>query len=239
MRAMSFSTRASIRLRRKTASRLSFRWPGCSNSTTPAKSGSGAITSISPPSPSRSPKSAEHCRVRSRARFITMDLLQSLGMMAGYNRWMNEKLYAFCAQLPDEERKRDRKAFFGSIHGTLNHLLLTDRGWLWRFNGTPWTFRSLDQELYNDFEELRRERVKTDCEIEEFLAGITPERLDAPISYQNYAGNKFTNPLGPALVHLFNHQTHHRGQLTTLLSQLGIDPGVTDAMAFYREHVLR
>ena len=57
-----------------------------------------------------------------------MDLLQSLRMMAGYNRWMNEKLYALCAQLPDDERKRNRKAFFRSIHGTLNHLLLTDRG---------------------------------------------------------------------------------------------------------------
>src|SRR5213079_2984057 len=66
----------------------------------------------------------------------------------------------------------------------------------------------------------------------------TPQRLDAPFSYETYAGKKFTHPLSPALVHLFNHQTHHRGQLTTLLSQLGIDPGVTDAMAFYREQAL-
>jgi uncharacterized damage-inducible protein DinB len=168
-----------------------------------------------------------------------MNLCDSLRMMAGYNHWMNEKLYAVCAQVSDEDRKRDRKAFFRSIHGTLNHLLLTDRGWLGRFNGKPWAFRSLDQELYADFDELRRERTKTDREIEEFVIGITPERLDAPFSYQNYAANKFTHPLSPALVHLFNHQTHHRGQLTTLLSQLGIDPGVTDAMAFYREHVLR
>jgi uncharacterized damage-inducible protein DinB len=136
-----------------------------------------------------------------------MDLLQSLGMMAGYNRWMNEKLYAFCALLPDEERKRDRKAFFRSIHGTLNHLLLTDRGWLWRFNGKPWTFRSLDQELYNDFEELCRERVRTDHEIEDFVAALSPERLAHDFTYQTYAGTTFTHPLAPALVHLFNHQT--------------------------------
>src|SRR5437879_7963416 len=95
-----------------------------------------------------------------------MNLCDSLRMMAGYNRWMNEKLYAVCAQLSDEDRRRDRKAFFRSIHGTLNHLLLTDRGWLGRFNGKPWTFRSLDQELYADFDELRRERSKTDREIE-------------------------------------------------------------------------
>jgi len=164
-----------------------------------------------------------------------MDLRDSLRMMAGYNQWMNDKLYAVCAQISEEDRKRDRKAFFRSIHGTLNHLLLTDRGWLGRFNGQPWAFSSLDQELYADFNELRRERTKTDREIKELVSGITPDRLNAPLSYQNYAGNKFSHPLGPALVHLFNHQTHHRGQLTTLLSQLGIDPGVTDAMAFYRE----
>jgi uncharacterized damage-inducible protein DinB len=163
-----------------------------------------------------------------------MHLLDSLRMMAGYNRWMNEKLYAACAQLSDDDRKRDRKAFFRSIHGTLNHVLLTDRGWLARFDGKPWPFRSLDEELYGDFDELRRERVKTDREVEEFLAGVSPERLDAPFSYQNYAGQKFAHPLAPALVHLFNHQTHHRGQATTLLSQLGVDLGITDAIVFYR-----
>ncbi len=168
-----------------------------------------------------------------------MDLRDSLLMMAGYNRWMNEKVYAVCAQMSDEERKRDRKAFFHSIHGTLNHLLLTDRGWLGRFNGKPWAFRSLDQELYANFEELRRERARTDLEIEDFVSAITPQRLDAPFSYETYAGKKFTHPLSPALVHLFNHQTHHRGQLTTLLSQLGLDPGVTDAVVFYRERTLR
>jgi uncharacterized damage-inducible protein DinB len=167
-----------------------------------------------------------------------MDLRDSLLMMAGYNRWMNEKLYAVCAQVPDEERKRDRKAFFRSIHGALNHLLLTDRGWMGRFEGKPWAFGALNQELYADFDELRRERATTDREIEAFVTAMTPQRLDAPFDYQNYAGKRFSHPLGPALVHLFNHQTHHRGQVTTLLSQLGIDVGVTDAIAFYREQVL-
>src|SRR5260221_14718145 len=113
-----------------------------------------------------------------------MDLPQSFRMMPGYNQWMNDKLYGLCAQLADEERKRDRKAFFRSIHGTLNHLLLTDRGWLGRFSGKPWTFRSLDQELYNDFEELCRERARTDREIEGFVAALSPERLAQAFSYQ-------------------------------------------------------
>src|SRR5258706_6458659 len=164
-----------------------------------------------------------------------MNPLESFRLMAGYNRWMNEKLYACCATLSDEERKRDRKAFFGSIHGTLNHLLLADRGWLGRFLGEPWTFRSLDQELYADFAELRSERAKTDRAIEDYVAALTPERLAEDFSYTTYAGKAFRHPLAPALLHLFNHQTHHRGQVTTLLSQAGVDPGVTDLVAYYRE----
>ena len=160
-------------------------------------------------------------------------------LMARYNRWMNEKLYALCAQIPDEERKRDRKAFFGSLHGTLNHLLLGDRGWLGRFNGEPWPFQSHGQELYADFAELRRERVKTDVDLDAFVAALTPQRIDAPFTYRNVAGEEFSHPLGPALVHLFNHQTHHRGQVSTLLSQLGIDPGVTDVIAYYRQQSSR
>src|ERR1700729_2803192 len=91
--------------------------------------------------------------------------------LARYNRWMNLKLYAIASQLTDEERKRDRGAFFKSIHGTLNHLLLSDRVWMARFTGVslpgdvlgPDGIRSLDQELYADFEELGRERIKTDA----------------------------------------------------------------------------
>jgi len=165
--------------------------------------------------------------------------LDGFRVMAGYNRWMNERLYALCAPLPDTERKKDRKAFFRSIHGTLNHLLLGDRAWLGRFTDHPVPFRSLDQELYGDFDELRGERAKTDTAIEEFCRRLTEARLSAEISYRTQGGQQYTHPLGPALVHLFNHQTHHRGQITTLLSQLGIDPGATDVIAYYREVVAK
>jgi len=168
-----------------------------------------------------------------------VNALESLRLLAGYNRWMNEKLYASCALLSEEERKRNRHAFFRSIHGTLNHLLLTDRGWLGRFCGAPWTFRSLDQELFADFDELRRERAATDRAIEEYVSALTVERLSADFTYTTYAGKTFTHPLGPALTHLFNHQTHHRGQLTTLLFQQGIDPGVTDLIAYFRDPTTR
>ncbi len=164
-----------------------------------------------------------------------MDGPRTFGMLAGYNRWMNERLYSLCAGLSDEERKRDRKAFFRSIHGTLNHLLLADRSWLGRFTGKEFPIRSLDQELYADFEELRRERAATDTSIEEFCGGLDEDRLASTIEYGTLAGKRYSHALGPALVHFFHHQTHHRGQVTTLLSQLGIDPGATDVIAYYRQ----
>lgn len=156
-------------------------------------------------------------------------------MMAGYNRWMNERLYEICATISDEERKRDRQAFFRSIHGTLNHLLLADRAWLGRFTGEPLSFPSLDHQLYADFAELRRERAETDAVIVGFCETLSDSRLAADIEYATQAGKRFRHPLAPALAHAFNHQAHHRGQLTTLLSQLGVDPGVTDVIWFYRD----
>lgn len=169
-----------------------------------------------------------------------MEWADGLRMMAGYNRWMNEKLYALAAKLPDDERKRNRGAFFKSIHGTLNHLLLTDRMWLCRFTGEPppFAFRSLDQELHADFEKLRAERRQLDAEIEDYCRGLDGARLASTLRYRTALGREFAHELAPALVHWFNHQTHHRGQLTTLLSQAGVDPGVTDALAYYREALM-
>ena len=169
-----------------------------------------------------------------------------LGALARYNRWMNDKLYARCATLSDEARKRDVGAFFKSIHGTLNHLLLADRVWLARFQGVsipegfmgPGGIRSLDQELYADFEVLRRERALTDDELSSFVGGLTEERLAAPLVYLRH-GQKQEFPLWWAVAHVFNHQTHHRGQITTLLSQQGFDPGVTDLVAMLREEAAR
>jgi uncharacterized damage-inducible protein DinB len=162
--------------------------------------------------------------------------------LARYNRWMNEKLYAVAAMLTDEERKRDRAAFFKSIHGTFNHLLLADRVWMGRFAGVslpsdwmgPGGIRSLDQELYADFDELRHERGKTDREIESWVAGLRAESLAAPLRYTR-KGKTYDDPLWRLVAHLFNHQTHHRGQVTTLLMQAGHDPGVTDLLAMFRE----
>ncbi len=160
-----------------------------------------------------------------------MSALDDFRTMAEYNRWMNERLYAVCAEIPDEERKRDTSAFFKSIHGTLNHLLVGDKLWLGRFFDDPFPVESLDQELYADFDGMRAERVRTDATIIEFTDSLVEAGIDKKF--------RFTTMVNPAertyifrhvLQHFFNHQTHHRGQLTTLISQAGYEPGVTDLM---------
>lgn len=176
-----------------------------------------------------------------------MDLITQFKTLAQYNTWMNRSIYGTCAALSDEERKRDLHAFFGSIHRTLNHLLLTDRVQMGRFvgadrtrsfdaNGNSIEILSLDQELYPDFTTLRREREQTDVMIEAWTADeITPEFLAREMVYDAMsAAGRYGVPMWIAVTHFFNHQTHHRGQITTLLSQLGHDPGVTDLMALHR-----
>ncbi|MCB9583671.1 MAG: damage-inducible protein DinB [Polyangiaceae bacterium] len=169
-----------------------------------------------------------------------------LGALARYNRWMNEKLYGAAATLSDEARKRDAGAFFKSIHGTFNHILLADRVWLARFTNVPVPdgdfgpggIRSLDQELYSDFEELRRERAVTDDALSVWIAELTSEQLSGALVYMR-RGRQEQFPLWWAVSHVFNHQTHHRGQITTLLVQQGCDPGVTDLVAMLRDEASR
>lgn len=150
-------------------------------------------------------------------------------VLAEYNAWMNDKLYAACATLDDAERKRDRGAFFGSIHRTLNHLLLADSVWMGRFDGKPFAFKGLDQELYEDFEELRARRSDMDERIGRWARGLTDAALCSKLEFTSAITKRTHAPtLWRVVLHFFNHQTHHRGQLTTLLSQAGVDYGVTD-----------
>jgi uncharacterized damage-inducible protein DinB len=161
-------------------------------------------------------------------------------MMARYNRWMNERIYAICAGLSDAQRKEDRGAFFKSIHGTLNHLLLADRVWMGRFLARAFAASSLAQELYADFAELERGRAATDAQICEWAASLGDDDLAGTLTYTSIVNPAPRSlPLWLAVTHFFNHQTHHRGQLTTLLSQRGIDPGVTDLLWLPAEDAAR
>ena len=150
-------------------------------------------------------------------------------LMARYNRWMNERLYAQLAQVDDAERKRDRNAFFGSAHGTLNHLLWGDRMWLGRFIDEPCTAPAFGAGMFDDFAELTRERELTDMKILGWAGKVSPEWLAGSLVYRSRVdGRTREMPRSVAALHLFNHGTHHRGQLTTLMKQAGLDPGITD-----------
>jgi uncharacterized damage-inducible protein DinB len=149
--------------------------------------------------------------------------------LARYNTWINEQLYAACANAPDRERKADRGAFFGSLHGTLNHLLLADRVWMGRFEDEPYVAPGLDAELYSDFAPLRAARIAEDARIVRWAEQLDDHTLAGTLRYTS-----LVNPAPRAYVywqvatHFFNHQTHHRGQASGLLTQMGIDYGVTD-----------
>lgn len=174
-------------------------------------------------------------------------LLDHYQAMARYNIWMNEKLYGLCKDLPDQARKRDMGAFFRSLHGTFNHILLADHAWMARFTGDSEAFRfydpegrpihvrSLDQELYADFDSLRTVRKRTDEQIERWTAELSEQELKETLRYRTSGGEQYEHPLWWAMSHFFNHQTHHRGQATTLLKQLGVDPGVTDLAVMLRQ----
>ncbi len=150
-------------------------------------------------------------------------------LFAEYNRWMNEKIYDAAERLSDEQRKQDRGAFFKSIHGTLNHLIWGDTNWLARLTGKPMPTVPIGTILYDDFAELRRARVEKDAEIRAWAATVTPERLAQPFTWKSMVyQNTFVHPTFALVAQMFNHQTHHRGQVTTLLMQFGVDPGVTD-----------
>jgi uncharacterized damage-inducible protein DinB len=153
-------------------------------------------------------------------------------LMADYNAWTNERLYSVCASLSDAERKRDRGAFFKSIHSTLNHILWADSVWMTRFTGRAYAPSvPLGTDVYADFGELGTARTSLDEEISAWAAALTEEQLNAPYTFVSQV-LKVTRvqPTWSFVTHMFNHQTHHRGQLTTLLTQAGIDSGVTDVL---------
>lgn len=150
-------------------------------------------------------------------------------LMARYNEWMNARLYALCATLPEAELVKDRGAFFKSIYLTLNHIAYGDLAFLSRFTGVPAVIPDPAVALFSSFAELRVERQTLDARLSAWAPSLTPEWLAEPLTYASKIDGKVrTVPKWVLVTHMFNHQTHHRGQVTTLLSQMGIDMGSTD-----------
>jgi uncharacterized damage-inducible protein DinB len=151
--------------------------------------------------------------------------------MARYNRWQNENLYGVADRLSAEERRRARCAFFGSIENTLNHLLWGDRIWMSRFAGTPKPPGGIPQSvsLYGDWETLKSARADFDRTIIDWADTVQPEWLAGDMTYFSGAvGREVTAPRWALVTHLFNHQTHHRGQVHCVLTQAGGKPSDTD-----------
>lgn len=172
-----------------------------------------------------------------------MQITEYLCLMAQYNEWMNAKIYETASKLSAEELLKNRGAFFGSIIGTLNHIAVADTIWLKRFASLLQTHeelnfvreqsvpQSLDIMLFSSIEELYERRKILDSTFSELAKSITASELNQMLSYTSTKGIPATKNLFSLFMHVFNHQTHHRGQVTTLLSQSGLDVGITDLVA--------
>ena len=173
-----------------------------------------------------------------------MELQPHFALMASYNQWMNAKVYDAASKLTAAELTQERGAFFGSIFGTLNHIVVADTIWLKRFATLPSstartlavmidlpTPERLDQVMFDDLEGLNAHRQWLDTVIINWVAALTEDELSTMLSYHNIKGVASKRRYSSLIIHFFNHQTHHRGQVSTLFSQAGVDIGVTDLLA--------
>lgn len=156
-------------------------------------------------------------------------------MFAGYNAWANARVFEAAEALTDTDYRANRGAFFGSVHGTLNHLLVTDHIWMRRFTGAGDAPDRLDAILFEQFDALRQARVAEDARIVRYIAGLDDSALHGTITYQRVSTpDGVTQPLMTALAHWFNHQTHHRGQVHALLTALSGHAPELDLLAYQR-----
>ena len=157
--------------------------------------------------------------------------LQYVQLMAAYNAEMNRRLYAAAGRLTDAARRQDRGAFWRSIHGTLSHLVWADRAWMSRFAG--WTMPSeplaASGECFAAFDDMAAARAEDDRRIEAWGMALDEAWLAGDLTwFSGAAGREMTKPRALLVMHLFNHQTHHRGQAHAMLTAAGESTGATD-----------
>ena len=154
---------------------------------------------------------------------------------AAYNRWANGRLYEAAFGLEDRDLRRDVGAFFRSLHGTLNHVLVADRIWLWRLTGEGPQPDRLDAIVHEDLGDLAQARADEDDRLAAYVGGLLSSEVEAMHEFTTLAGTRFTQSRRDILAHVFNHQTHHRGQAHTILSILtGAEPPPLDLLMFQR-----
>lgn len=156
--------------------------------------------------------------------------------MAGYNAWANVRLYRMAHALPDELYRKEVGAYFKSLHGTLNHLLTTDRIWMRRLTGTGDHPDNLDAIVFDDLASLSTARKEEDKRIIDFVGGLGESAFPEMLNYNSLNGTPQRQPRTEILAHLFNHQTHHRGQAHAILTILGVnEPEPLDLLIMLRE----
>ncbi len=156
-------------------------------------------------------------------------------LLGRFNRWANQRLYGACATLSEEAYLRPRKAFFSSIHGTLNHVLACDILWSDRLDGVASEIRALDQVIGADLAGLEARRKPEDERLIAIVGGLDDEALGGVLRYRLIADGESETPLPALLGTIFNHQTHHRGQVHNMLSQAEIEPPPLDIIDFLDE----
>jgi uncharacterized damage-inducible protein DinB len=155
--------------------------------------------------------------------------------LARYNAWANRRLYRACGRLSEGEYLLDRLSTFGSLHATLNHILVADRIWLARIEGRTPPSLNPDQILYADLIGLKVARMAEDAHLRNLVAGLSQAMLDQPLIYRNRRGDRFETPLRQVLGHMFNDQAHYRGEAGVLLAQTGVSPPLLDLIRFVRQ----
>ena len=161
-----------------------------------------------------------------------MTIIANFQLLANFNTWANTKIFSACKELDDTEYKKDRKAFFSSIHGTLNHLLVVDRAFVAHIEEKNHGLKSLDQILYEKLFQLEEARIKEDKRLVDLVNNLSEESIHKEITYNGFETGKTTYTINTILITLFNHQTHHRGQIHNMLSQAGIKPPQIDIPDF-------
>jgi uncharacterized damage-inducible protein DinB len=152
-----------------------------------------------------------------------MSMKSHFSLMADYNAWANGRLYRMASQLPDERYRQDVGAYFKSLHGTLNHIMCADRIWMYRLTGTGEHPTSLNAILYDDLPALWSARQHEDRRIVAYVEGLSDAQLEETWTYRTLKGGPQKQRRREILAHLFNHQTHHRGQAHAILTRLGVD----------------
>jgi uncharacterized damage-inducible protein DinB len=156
--------------------------------------------------------------------------------MARYNSWANSRLYRMASALTDEQYRRHVGAYFKSLHGTLNHLLTADLIWLHRLTGTGVNPGRLDAVIGEDLPSLTSERQRTDERLLDFVQGLSSAQIEETWEYRTLGGAAQSKSIRDILAHLFNHQTHHRGQAHMILTVLGVvEPEPLDLLIMQRE----